>query len=364
MKKGKEKHIFPGNNTPVGFYSYYQYILPQEEANHIFCLKGGPGVGKSTFMKTAGNRMQERGFSVEYLHCSSDPDSLDGVVIPKIHVALIDGTAPHVVDPINPGAVDEIINLGDYWDRDGIKQNKENVMKINGEVGRLFKRAYKYIAAARFLMDDVIEIYERATEESGAIIEAEIVINRELNRNTVRKFGKERKQFASAITPDGVLQYLDTLFDKSYHIYSIKNNWGVGVHNLLKRIADEAVKRGIDAELYYCPMRPEEKVEHVIIPELGLAFISESIHYDVPMEDFTEIDLDQYLNEESLKNYREFIEFGSKNSRMLLDEGIATLNKAKKMHDDMEEYYIPYMDFDKENEKLEEILSLILKYEK
>jgi len=43
------------------FFSYYDYILGQEEANRIICIKGGPGVGKSTFMKKIGKEMVERG---------------------------------------------------------------------------------------------------------------------------------------------------------------------------------------------------------------------------------------------------------------------------------------------------------------
>ena len=43
--------IFPGNNTPEGFFSYYEYILSQREADKIICIKGGPGTGKSTFFK-------------------------------------------------------------------------------------------------------------------------------------------------------------------------------------------------------------------------------------------------------------------------------------------------------------------------
>ena len=44
-KKGIIKHVFPGGNTTKGFYSYYDYILGQEEATRIICIKGGPGVG-------------------------------------------------------------------------------------------------------------------------------------------------------------------------------------------------------------------------------------------------------------------------------------------------------------------------------
>ena len=49
-----ERHIYPGGNTPKGFFSYYSYILGQREANKIVCIKGGPGVGKSSFIRKIG----------------------------------------------------------------------------------------------------------------------------------------------------------------------------------------------------------------------------------------------------------------------------------------------------------------------
>lgn len=97
MAKGKIRHMFPGGNTSYGFFSYYDYILPQDEAERIFCIKGGPGVGKSTFMKKIGEQFLSMGYDVEFMHCSSDSDSIDGVVIPAKKTALLDGTAPHVV---------------------------------------------------------------------------------------------------------------------------------------------------------------------------------------------------------------------------------------------------------------------------
>ncbi len=86
---------------------FHHMIEP--DATRIFVIKGGPGVGKSTFMKWIENEMVNQGFDVEEHHCSSDPDSLDGLVIPSIGVALLDGTAPHIVDPKNPGVCDETI---------------------------------------------------------------------------------------------------------------------------------------------------------------------------------------------------------------------------------------------------------------
>ncbi len=90
--------MFPGGNTPKGFHSFYNYILPQEEARRIFVIKGGPGVGKSTFMKKTAQELVELGYDAEFMHCSSDNGSLDGIVIPKLGIAMIDGTSPQVMD--------------------------------------------------------------------------------------------------------------------------------------------------------------------------------------------------------------------------------------------------------------------------
>jgi MoxR-like ATPase len=78
-----ERHMFPGNNTSRGFYSYYPYIVPYSAAEHIYILKGGPGVGKSTFMRRIAEKAALLDFDIEFMHCSSDPDSLDAVFIPQ-----------------------------------------------------------------------------------------------------------------------------------------------------------------------------------------------------------------------------------------------------------------------------------------
>lgn len=96
-----EKHIqyFLGANSPSGFYSLYDHLLPPERANRFYILKGGPGCGKSTLMRQVARRAEEAGETVEYTLCSGDPDSLDAILLPRLGVAIVDGTAPHVVVP-------------------------------------------------------------------------------------------------------------------------------------------------------------------------------------------------------------------------------------------------------------------------
>ena len=67
-KKGNVRRVYPGGNTYKGFYSFYDHILDQQSAKRIMVIKGGPGVGKSSFMKKLGEAMTQKGFDVEYHH--------------------------------------------------------------------------------------------------------------------------------------------------------------------------------------------------------------------------------------------------------------------------------------------------------
>lgn len=87
--------FFLGANTPSGFYSLYDQLIDPAQARRVFLIKGGAGCGKSSLMKRAATALAETGEQVEYIRCSGDPDSLDGVVFPGLGAALVDATAPH-----------------------------------------------------------------------------------------------------------------------------------------------------------------------------------------------------------------------------------------------------------------------------
>ena len=80
--------FFVGANSGEGFQNLFSELVDLEDTYDLMVLKGGPGVGKNTFMREIGR-------AVEYLWCSGDPDSLDGVVIPELRCAVADGTPPH-----------------------------------------------------------------------------------------------------------------------------------------------------------------------------------------------------------------------------------------------------------------------------
>lgn len=345
MSVGTARHMFPGGNTHLGFFSYYSHIISQEEAEKIFVIKGGPGVGKSTFMKKIGNWMLEHGYDVEFMHCSSDNNSLDGIVIPALKTAFIDGTSPHVVDPKNPGAVDEILNFGDFWDERGMKKHKAEIIRAGKEIGRLFGRAYKYIRAAYCIYEDSADIYDRALLK-GRLNSLESSLEEELFSGTAdaEDAGKQRCLFASAITPDGYCNFLDTLLSAG-RIYRVKGGMGTGEEKLLDKIKETALKKGLDVECYYCALNPR-KLEHLIIRGLDAAFTTSNSYHQSSVSGNFVIDMTDYMDSDISSKHADELSQNEARFDGLMDVAFECISRAKAEHDRLERYYVPNIDFE------------------
>ena len=95
MEKQQTTRWFLGANSAEGFRSLYEDFC-RGEGDFLRIIKGGPGCGKSSFMRHIGEAAEKKGLEVEYILCSGDPDSLDGVYIPALRLGYADGTAPHI----------------------------------------------------------------------------------------------------------------------------------------------------------------------------------------------------------------------------------------------------------------------------
>lgn len=354
------KKVFPGGNTTKGFYSYYDNII-EDDANRVFILKGGPGVGKSSFMKKVEREMLERGYSTEEHYCSSTNGALDAIVIPDLKIAFLDGTSPHIVDPKNPGAVDEIVDLGDYWEQEGIKRCKEEILSVNKEVGKCFTRVYRYLKILDPIIQDISMIYKEGMDVL-AYNKLQQSLFQEVFKDQVvpKKLASERHLFGSGITPEGVVDYLETIIEPMENIYYIKGNWGTGWAELLEEVSRKAIVLGYDVEVYHTPLAPE-KIADIVIPELSIG-ITTSKKFSNKCTQL--IDLDKLVDKNILKKYEEELKFAGKMYEQLLEQSIYYINKAKLIHDKLESFYISNMNFDRVNEKREEIINTILNISK
>jgi hypothetical protein len=360
IMQGTIKNIFPGGNTSRGFYSFYRYILGQDEARRIMCIKGGPGTGKSSLMKKVGKYFNEKGYDIEYHHCSSDNNSLDGVVIKGLNVALLDGTSPHVVDPINPGAVDEVLNMGDCWNEEGFKKYRHNILDINKKVGKTFKRAYRFFGASKLVYDDWYNYNSEALNMHKLNLLKEN-LKESLFTTPPSNIGFDRHLFATAFTPNGIVTYIENLSSDYKKVYVLKGGPGTGKTNVLEFLSSEALKRGYYVEIFHTPLIPE-KIEHILIPDLNVAILTsnEINNLDLPG---TVIDMKDCLNPHTLEKNKAEMEYDSTEFYTLLNKGLATIKEAKALHDELETFFIPNMDFSKVSDVVAKVIEKINGYE-
>lgn len=358
-KNVKERRFFPGANSAYGFFSFFDQIaLPQTKK--VFIIKGGPGVGKSTFMKKIGAEMQKYGFEVEYHHCASDSESLDALVILQPGIVFMDGTAPHVVDPKYPGAVEEIINLGSYWDSRSLGEKKDLIISLNAEIGRLFKHVYRFLSVAKVYLEG-LESYAASEEQHDKrwMLLTQELIEEILGGKSAGQRAGVRKLFASAISPQGTVNFLDGIVAGADKIYILSGPNGKRKKEIMKKVADAAYLRGFYIEVYPCALDPF-KIDHLVIPELKVALINSlephlfscpAVWQTIDTESFDR-KLTRHLQEE-----RDIFHLYYQKS---MTEALSFLRKAKAIHDELEECYIPYMDFGGIDLLRQEIMKKIL----
>ena len=149
IKTAKENAYFAASNSTKGFVSYYKEIFLNSRIGHVWAIKGGPGTGKSRFLRDVSNYATARGWECEYVYCSSDPDSLDAIILTKEgseSIALLDATAPHLFEPICPGARDDVVDLGQFWDSEILSARRAEIEQLNREKGEAYRRAYRYLS--------------------------------------------------------------------------------------------------------------------------------------------------------------------------------------------------------------------------
>ena len=334
---------FLGANAPSGFYSLYSELLPPEEARAIYILKGGPGCGKSTLMRRVGERMEQAGLETEYILCSGDPASLDALVVPQLRAALVDGTAPHVVEPKYPGAVERYVNMGLCYDTAALFGLRGEILSCMAGYKGCYRRAYRCLEAAAGIREDI-----RATLLTDELAEklakrARGVLLREFGRKKGSAPGRARQRFLGAMTHLGPLCLYDTALAQCGRVYELADRYGLA-HEFLSPLLTGALAAGWDAVVCPDPMAPD-RLAHLLFPGKGLAFLSSSPALPFPGQPYRRVRLDAAADRELVRTVRPRLRFAKKVAAALEEEAVSSLAQAKAMHDQLEAVYNPHVDF-------------------
>ena len=325
---------FLGANTADGFYSVYDDLVKDERIEKIYYLKGGPGSGKSTLMRRVAEAAETKGYQVEYILCSGDPNSLDGVLIPNAKAALVDATSPHVQEPPLPGVSGRYLDLSQFYKK-GARYDKEAIAALFREYRAQYTRAYRLMGAAKAV--DPLEI-------PGVLTEHERLHLEESGRQTVRELLPDSKshscirRFISAYTCLGLVSLTGSIWanGRAILLQSRKDTafcWLSGAEKACRELGQKVI-------LCPDPLEPD-KLDALILPEVGISFLTARRGIQYPAGRRKTIVLDDLTAEVQITGYKEAV----RTRRSLMRQATDCLIRAKELHDALEALYADTVDF-------------------
>ena len=338
-EKFPQVQFFLGANSAHGFSSLYDRWVDQSSLQGFYAIKGGAGCGKSTLMGRIAQQAEKAGWTVEYIRCSGDPDSLDGIYLPQKGVAMMDGTAPHCVDPIYTGATGHYVDLGAGYDRAALGAIRKEIIEATRAYRSYYPEASRCFSGAaasrRRAWTDLHtpQTLEKTEKRAAGLLARE-------RKNTRPAEGKRRLRFLGGPTCQGRLLLEGTVRALCQRGYEIRDDCGLaGI--LLKRLEEGFLAGGYDVISCLYPEQPD-RLEHLLIPELSLAFLTGPLH---ELTGFRVIRTQSLVEKSAWQEGRRFLRLSNRVAQELMEEGMGYLAQAKARHDVLEELYHPHVDF-------------------
>lgn len=350
--EGTRCDFFLGATAPGGFCGHYAQLV-RDPTWDVTLLKGSPGCGKSTLLRRVAEQLRACGHNVEAIHCGADPASLDAVVCAETRFCLVDATAPHVLEPVYPVAYENVLTLYNALDRNLLAAQRAEIMEQFRSYKALTERVARYVTAAGSLLQDTARTAQCFTDCTKAR-----AFGVSLSRRYLPGSGSgaaEEVRLLSAVTCDGVVCFTDTIRTLADTVVVFDDPYGCAAKEILYALREQALSRGWFVISCYCSMNPYEKLEHLLVPALRLAFVTHSPWHPMPFPGQRIVHCSRFQSKEGEAMRRKRLRFNKKATAELLSQAIVLHGEAKRCHDALEAYYKNAMDFSALDAALEKL---------
>lgn len=344
----RRRCVFTSSYTTDGFHTFIPELL--ETMEKVFILKGTAGSGKSTFIRLLGESLFDQGFEVEYWISATEPFNPEGIYLPQLQAAVVNGSLPVPIDPRYPGGIGEIINLGDYQDKDLLVDYRQDMSGLVQQVEEYNHKAGAALKEAGRVKDEI----NKAAARHLDLGKLQDLIH-DLAARVISREAEEKHYFASAVTAEGMINYIDELSHNCRKRYIFKGPAGSGKSTVISQLALIFKKRGYVLEYYHCGLN-REAIVMLLLPSFRLAFIDAGNGGVVTRPGDEVIDLGDYLNDYQAQTSNLQNSQARRNYETLLNRAGEELGNVYLALKELKKIYAQTADFDKLEARRGELL--------
>lgn len=289
--------------TPLGTVSRLKTLSDTEKFDKITLLKGGSRAARARAIKLAAAQAQNSTLIV-----NADSQIPEAAILGNREI--IDAAEPHPIEPNFPSAFEEVVWLGECYDNALLRQNRAEIIALTCQIKERTEQARRFLAAADALINDNRRIAREAADEEKIIQQAQRIAKNFSGGG----FNETACVFSSSIF-GGELQ---NQLKKPKTVVALQDELGCCSGVFLRELHRCLKIAGCEVVAGYSPFSPYERLEQLILPEQGVAFLLDNSRIKCPFEPDKVIHSRRFTDKEKLAACKSRIAFNKKAAQQML----------------------------------------------
>lgn len=255
-------------------------------------------------------------------------------------------TAPlrTILEPKQPALSESLLCFGSFLDPLLLMEHADTIRSISQATAKNYAQAIDCLSAAKSFLSDSRQIALSCLQSEKLAAYARHFSCKHFPRKSRR--GREEVRFLTSINAKGITSLAATSRRLCPDVYFICDREGAASSLFLSALRSHALENGHDVISCMCPLAPHSRIDHLLIPDCGLALLTEN-----PFHDFSSLVPDRrihakrFLEVEGMRSFKKRLAFNQKAAAQMIEQAVGSLQDNKRLHDRLEKIYLSAMDF-------------------
>ncbi|MDR2524587.1 MAG: hypothetical protein LBC83_00090 [Oscillospiraceae bacterium] len=272
-----ERCVFARSNSAGGCLTFLRGLPGCGENARVVLLRSGGGGAAEALLRTLAKQADALGGAPQLLFDGFGREHPCALCIPPLRgsesICFLDAEAPYALEAKIPGGGEELFSLDACRQNAQLREKRKELCRAQENRTRELQRAARFLRAAA------------AMKRNMAVVAAETLDRPKLKRFAAgladRKLpapnghiGHESRRFLTALSGQGILLRGNGLTAEFPNMVVLEDDSGAVAPLLWDILRAYALGSGLDVISCPCLLAPEDAPEHLLIPELGLAFLT------------------------------------------------------------------------------------------